>query len=376
MRRLVLLGGGHAHLEVLRQASRKRFDGGEILVISPSAHAHYTGMIPGFISGRYPEEALTFDIAALTRAAGGVFRQGRAATVAADGCSVTLDDGEVIACDLVSADVGSVPAGLHTIPGAESYTHGARPIVRARALCAAVDAALSRPMRAERVCVVGGGAGGIEIAFALRARAERAGAPLPIALIDSNPVLLAGFSAGVRRRAAETLAARGIGTCTGAGAEVIAVEPTQLTLASGGTVTSTVTVWLTGAAPAGVTAASVFPKDESGFWLVDRTLRSVGGAPVWGAGDCVSLRDHPWVPKAGVYAVREAPVLAANLRAALSTGPGPARHVYRPQRGYLAILDTADGRALLRWKKLALEGRPPLWLKRHIDRRFVRRYAT
>lgn len=373
-RRLVLLGGGHAHLEVLRQAAQRRFDGGEILVISPSAHAHYTGMVPGFVQGRYAERALTFDIAALARAAGATFREARAAEVSADGRAVALEGGDIVPCDLVSADVGSVPAGMHSVPGAETHTFGARPLTRARALVAAVEAVIAGSTRGASVCVVGGGAGGVEIALAVRARAEHAGTRLPVTLLDGGQELLGEFEPAMRRRAAGVLAARDIAVRIGD--DAVAVDDTHVTLASGVRIASTITVWLTGAAPTALTRCSRLPADRRGFWEVDSTLRSVNGAPVWGAGDCVSLRDHPWVPKAGVYAVREAPVLAANLRDAVLGGPAAARHTYTPQRSYLAILDTADGRALLRWKRLVLHGRPPLWLKRFIDRRFVRRYAT
>ncbi|MBA3890844.1 MAG: FAD-dependent oxidoreductase [Gemmatimonadaceae bacterium] len=378
MRRLVLLGGGHAHLEVLRQAARRRFDGGEILVISPSAHSHYTGMIPGFIRGRYSEGALAFDIAALARAAGAVFCEGRAAEVAADGRSVTLEGGELVACDLVSADVGSVPAGRDSVSGVREFTFGARPIARARALVSTLNAALQdareRGSDAASACVVGGGAGGVEIVLAMRARAEHHGVRLPLALIDGGQELLSEFEPGMRQRAARVLAAREIDVRTGA--DVTAVERTHVVLADGSRIASTMTVWLTGAAPAKVTELSALPRDPAGFWQVDGTLRSTGGAPVWGAGDCVSLLDHPWVPKAGVYAVRQAPVLAVNLRAALERGATAATRVYSPQRKYLALLDTADGRALMRWRGQVLHGRAPLWLKHFIDARFVRRYAT
>ncbi|MEP6780801.1 MAG: hypothetical protein ABJC26_12980, partial [Gemmatimonadaceae bacterium] len=84
----MLLGGGHAHIEVLRQAARRRFDGGEILVISPSANSHYSGMIPGFVRGAYDESTLAIDVDSLTRAARGTFQEGYAASVAADGRSV------------------------------------------------------------------------------------------------------------------------------------------------------------------------------------------------------------------------------------------------------------------------------------------------
>lgn len=375
MRRLVLLGAGHAHIEVLRRAAERPFANGEILVICPSPQAHYTGMIPGFVQGRTSASALTIDVAALTRAAHAGFRAGRGEAVAADGRSVTLEGGEVVECDLVSCDVGSVPGGLHQVPGAEAHAYGARPIERAERLVAA----LSETLRADRghggddICVVGAGAAGVEIALAIRARADRAGANPAVTLIESGADILAAFGPAMQRHFSRILAARRILVRTGA--DVIAVTPTEVTLASGERVASTVTVWVTGAAPTAVTLKSDLPKDSRGFWLVDPTLRSVGGAPVWGAGDCVSLRDHPWVAKAGVYAVREAPVLAANLRLAVLRGPEAADRPYHPQRNYLAILDTADGRATLEWNGLMLHGRAPRWLKRFIDHRFVRRYA-
>ncbi|MEO7360497.1 MAG: hypothetical protein ABI120_09205, partial [Gemmatimonadaceae bacterium] len=139
-------------------------------------------------------------------------------------------------------------------------------------------------------------------------------------------------------------------------------------------VASTITVWLGGAAPVGVTRNSNVPKDANHFWEVSSTLRSTNGAPVWGAGDCVALRDFPWVPKAGVYAVREAPVLSANLRVAMTGETHRDAATYEPQQSYLSILDTADGRAIMRWKGCVFRGRAALWLKSQIDSQFVARY--
>jgi selenide,water dikinase len=102
-------------------------------------------------------------------------------------------------------------------------------------------------------------------------------------------------------------------------------------------------------------------------------MRTVDGAPIWGAGDCVTLRDFPGVAKAGVYAVREAPVLDRSLRAALGKGR-PGR--YRPQRSYLALLNTGGGWALMRWKGIHRHSRWAWRLKDMIDRRFVRRYRA
>ncbi len=375
-RRLVLLGGGHAHIEVLRQAARHRFDGGEILVISPSAHSHYTGMIPGFVRGSYAELALAIDVAWLARAAGATFQEGCAATVAADGRSVTLENGHVIECDFVSADVGSEPSGLRDVPGAAEHSFTARPIERATALVGALDHAIERAHERgasnDAVAIVGGGGGAVEIAFAIRARAEAVGVSLPLTLIEAQPQLLPEFESAMGHAVGRVLKHRSIDVLTNA--KAISVTADRVLLHDSRTVASTITVWLGGAGPVAVTRNSNLPMDANHFWEVDSTLRSTGGAPVWGAGDCVALRDFSWVPKAGVYAVREGPVLSANLRSAMAGDTPRGAVTYLPQQSYLAILDTADGRAIMRWKGRVFRGRAPLWLKSFIDSRFVDRY--
>ncbi len=375
-RRLILLGGGHAHIEVLRQAARRRLDGGEILVVSPSAQSHYTGMIPGFVRGSYEECALTIDVDSLTRAAGGTFRQGCAAAVAADGRSVTLENGDMLECDLVSADVGSEPSGWRDVPGAASHAFTARPISGARALVEVLDQAIARAHRRgpseDAVAIVGGGGGAVEIAFAIRARADAAGVSLPLKLIEAKPDVLPEFESAMRRMASRLLRDRSIDVLTNAKATSVTAE--TVSLADGRNVPSTITVWLGGAAPVALTRNSDLPKDARDFWEVDSTLRSTGGAPVWGAGDCVALRDFPWVPKAGVYAVREGPVLTENLRAAMAGGTTRGATTYEPQQSYLSILDTADGSAIMRWQGHVFRGRVALWLKSFIDSRFVDRY--
>jgi NADH dehydrogenase FAD-containing subunit len=187
---------------------------------------------------------------------------------------------------------------------------------------------------------------------------------------DGGERVLPSFGA-LGGRVRRLMERRGVRVRTGA--RVAAVDGAGVTLAGGARVPSLVTVWTAGAAAPPLVRASGLPADAGGYLRVDATLRAVDGRPVWGAGDCVALDGAPWVPKAGVYAVREAPVLAHNLRAALE-GTAPRR--YRPQRHYLVALDTADGRALLRrgGVPVAAHARWALRLKRAIDERFVARY--
>ena len=152
---------------------------------------------------------------------------------------------------------------------------------------------------------------------------------------------------------------------TGHGVEIEALGRSS-TLPAG------LTVWVTGAAPPPLLATIGRPTDDRGFLLVDETLRSPADERIFGAGDCVTLAHRPQTPKAGVYAVRQAPVLWKSLRAALE---GASRHpAYRPQKEFLSILNTADGRALLRWRGLVSHSRWAWRLKDRIDRRFLEKY--
>ena len=371
--RVVLVGGGHAHLEVLRDAARRPL-GAELVLVSPEPRQLYSGMMPGQLRGAYAEADLAVDLPALCRAAGARFVEAAAERVdaGAGGAAVHVAGGPPIDAALVSLDVGSRPAGLDRVPGAAEHAYAVRPPARWRALVAraealAAEGAGAGPLAA---CVVGGGAGGVELAFALDARARAAGRPPRVTLVEGGDRVLPSFGrlgARVRR----LLERRGVRVLTGRA--VAAIEADAVALADGARVPSALTVWTAGAAAPPLVRASALPADAGGYLRVDATLRAVDGRPVWGAGDCVALDGAPWVPKAGVYAVREGPVLAHNLRAALA-GARPRR--YAPQRRYLVALDTADGRAFLRrgGVPLGVHARWALRLKRAIDEGFVRRY--
>lgn len=373
MRRLVLIGGGHAHLEVLRRLAARPPSRADVLLVSPYAHHHYSGMVPGYLQDTYAEQDLAFDLPALCRAAGARFREAAAECIDPGGRWVDVG-GERIECDLVSADVGSAPGGIDDVPGAREYALTVRPMTRAVALKRRLDEIVADDASPRAVCVVGGGAGGVEVAFAVRRRLDEAERSAAVTLVDRAPALLGDYAPRARHLVDRLFAARGVGVVTGRA--VTCVTADAVVLDSGDAVPSTLTIWLTGAAPTALTAASDLPKDDRGFWLVDETLRSVGGGAVWGGGDCVSIRAHPEVAKAGVYAVRQGPVLAANLRTALEAGVAARMRPYVPQPHFLAILNTADGRALLRWHGLTAHTRWAWWLKDTIDRRFMAKYQA
>lgn len=368
----MLVGGGHAHLEVLRAAAERPF-AGELVLVSPYVRQVYSGMMPGELRGVWDESALAINLPGLCRAAGARFVEAPAERLDVGPNTVAVyTPGEVVIGDLLSLDVGALPAALD-VPGAREHAIGARPLSAWRALGARLRALTADPDAPPLACcVVGGGAAGVELSFAALAWARAAGRGATVTLVESGPAILPHWGQHGRRMR-RLLERRGVHVRTGQA--VARVDADALVLADGARIPSALTIWVPGAAALPLARAAGLPVDENGYLQVDATLRTVSGAPVWGAGDCVALVGAPWVPKSGVYAVHAAPILAHNLRLA-AAGSTAAPRRYEPRRHVLAALDTADGRSYVRWRGLATHSRAGLALKRWIDERFVQKYQA
>jgi selenide,water dikinase len=366
-----MVGVGHAALEVLRRLGSEPLAGVELTVVSPSPLHHYSGMLPGFLAGLYAEDEMAFALPRLVERAGGRLLLGQA---------VALDAGERVvhlagnpegvsraAYDLAVFAIGSTTAGSER-PEVAAHAWPAKPIGRLVALRGALLELARRPAAVTTV-VVGGGAAGVEVALAMKSLFAHGGAPHRVLLLESGGEILSGYPALLRRRALAVLARHDVAVRTAT--RVTAVEAGALVLAHGGRLASELTVWLAGAVAWPLFQGSGLPVDDRGFLLVDDALRSLADRRVFAAGDCGTLANHPHTPKAGVYAVREGPVLWRSLRAAVVGGKPPG---YRPQGSFLSLLNTADGRALLSYRGIVSYSRWAMRLKDRIDRRFVARY--
>jgi selenide,water dikinase len=372
--RLLLVGAGHAHLEILRRLAQNPL-GVTLTVISPSPRHPYSGMVPGYLQGTYREEEISVDVARLTERAGGRFEAGSAVAIDPVRRAVRLASGEERTYDLVSFAVGSDTAGADA-PEIANHAQRIKPLARVADLRARL-VELSRQEGERRAVIVGGGAAGVEVVFACArvlddaANAGGSDGRRRLALVDSGPDILSGYTDRCRVLARELLGARGIEVRTGS--RVAAVHAGAVELEGGGELPSDLTVWLTGAVAFPLFQGSGLPLDERGFLLLDDGLRSLADPRIFAAGDCGTLARYPDTPKAGVYAVREGPVLWRSLRATLDGRHPPS---YEPQSGFLSLLNTADGQALLQYKGRVAHSRWAFWLKDWIDRRFLRKYRV
>jgi selenide,water dikinase len=370
MKKLVLLGGGHAHVEVLRDLALQPEPGVEVTLVSPDPHLIYTGMVPGVIAGHYSLADCGIDLAALAARAQAAWLPTRATLVSPARREVTCGDGTVVPYDVLSVDVGAVPATAGT-KGAERHAMTVRPL---RKLIKGWVHVLDRALRGDvtAITVVGGGAAGVELALAMdyRLRREMRGRPVPhVRVITATPVPVPDLNASARARLRRRLARRNIGLHLSS--TVSEVGERFVRLQSGMEFASDATFWVTGPGAQEWIRQSGFATDDRGALLTNDFLQSVTFRDVFGAGDCAT-QENRRLPKAGVFAVRAAPKLARNLRAALRGAP-LEKHVTSPR--FLALVSTGPKHAVGAWGALAFQGWWAWLWKNHIDRKFVARYA-
>ena len=369
MKRLVLAGAGHAHALVLRELVRHPMPGVEIVVISPEPLAPYSGMVPGWLAGHYRFDEIAIDFPPLAAAAGARWCQGEIHALDPARRELRLADGGTLDYEVLSLNVGST---LHAPPAEHAQMLPLRPLAMLRRR---YEPLLERwaNERSERpfvVTAVGGGAAGFEALLAVlsRLRALRPERAVQGSLLTRGTSLLAGLAPAARRAAFRALDRAGVTVQLG-GSWCEAVDRS-----------SDVVLWATGAQahewqrdPARRGALAV---DDQGFVRIDEQLRSVSHPQVYATGDCASWPGEG-LPKAGVHAVRMGPVLAGNLRAALR-GPAGAADLrpHRPQRHFLALLATGDGRAIASRGPFGAEGAWAWRWKDRIDRHFLRQFEV
>lgn len=367
MKRILLLGGGHAHVHVLQALAREPVAGAEVLLVAPFERAVYSGMVPGVVAGHYRAAQAAIALAPLAAAAGVPLVEGRAVALDPARRVVQLADGRVAEYDLLSLDVGGTQS-RDMIPGAREHGLFVRPIEHfVRLLDGLLRLAEQRVLD---IVVVGGGAAGVELALALAHRlAGPDGERARIALVTGGPPPLAGYAPRAIEHAERALARARI---TVFRERCARIEAGGLVLGSGARLACDAPVIATGAEPHPWLAASGLAVDGHGFVATGPTLQSRSHPEVFAAGDCASRADvmHP---RSGVHAVRAGPALARNLR--LAAGGGTLIP-YQPPRRTLNLVSCGARRAILAWGPLVAEGRWVWWWKDRIDRAFVARHAV
>ena len=368
MKRLVLVGGGHAHVEVLRRFGLQRESDVEITLINTGRHTVYSGMLPGLVAGHYGWRACFIDLEVLARFARARLLRDIAIGLDLERKLVRCADAAEVPYDIVSVDVGSAP----NTPAAAQLARHAMPVRPVQRFISAWDGLVHEAgERNSSLVVVGAGAAGIELCLSMqhRLRQRVAHNRMKFGVITFTADILPDHNAGVRGRIKRVLQARGVAIRTGS--TVLGMDDRNLFLEGGERVPADHVVWATGPAAPRWLGESGLRADDRGFVLVDDRLRALSHPDVFAVGDIATMAHHPR-PKSGVYAVRQGPPLAANLRFALR-GDNP--RAFEPQSIALQLITTGDRNAIASWGPLHSEGGWVWRWKDRIDRRFMRRYA-
>lgn len=364
MQDLVLIGGGHAHALVLRSWGMQPLPGVRLTVINPGPVAPYTGMLPGHIAGHYSRAEMMIDLVPLARFAGARVMLDRVVGIDRAARQVILAGRGPVGYDVASVDIG-IGSDLPTLPGFADHAVAAKPL---GAYADRWQAFVAEARTAPHLVVIGAGVGGIELAMASAHRLRAGGALPQVTVLEQSDRLLPGIGAGARAALRAHMTRLGVGLLTNA--RPARIEAGQVVLEDGRVLPSDFTLSVAGARPQRWLAETGLALAD-GFITVGPTLQSSDPA-IFAAGDCAHLAYAPR-PKAGVFAVREAPVLLHNLRTALS-GQGQM-HRFRPQSDYLKLISTGGRGAVADKFGLRLDGG---WLwrwKDRIDRDFMAKFT-
>lgn len=371
---LVLLGGGHSHIAVLKRFGMKPVPGLRLTLITREVHTPYSGMLPGYIAGHYDYDQVHIDLRPLSVFANARLYHADATGLDLDGKRVFLKDRPPVAFDTLSINIGSRPNRI-TVPGADEHALAVKPIDQ---FLAGWEQLIRRVLHHQgvfRIAIVGGGAGGVELCLSIRHRllhelsvAGKRDVELSLRLITDTDRILPTHNGRARRHFETLLREADVTVHTGSAVSNLSAKTIET--AAGECFEINAAVWVTQASPPDWVANSALDCDQRGFIRVDESMQSVSHPSVFAAGDIASMDRHPR-PKSGVYAVRQGPPLARNLRRVM-TGKAPIS--FKPQTSALSLISTGDRRAVASRSVLSFKGGWVWRWKDWIDRRFVSKY--
>ena len=376
VRDLLLLGGGHSHVQVLKHFAMHPVPGVRLTLISDDYVSPYSGMVPGYIAGHYSLDEVQIALGPLCRRAGARFICANVTGLDRDSRRVLMAGRPALRYDVLSINSGAQPdlqgmPGIAVKPISRFLSQWPELLATMRSQLASDSSSSGRRMRG--VMLVGAGAGGIELAFACRASLP---AQVPIKLV--GPTLLPGSNRIAKKLVRRAMCEKNIVYITQRVTKArTTAEGFSVTLANETIEETGQLLWVTDVCAPNWLAESGLDCDDKGFVSVNESMQSINDSHIFVAGDAAHLQGQERA-KAGVFAVRVAPVLAKNLARAVQGLPlqGP-RSRFRPQSSFLTLIglgapDRPDAIAIRgSWASRS----KIFWrLKERIDRRFVRRF--
>jgi selenide,water dikinase len=374
LRDIVLVGGGHSHVGVLRSFAMNPIPGVRLNLICRDTHTPYSGMLPGYIAGHYSYDDVHIDLSKLAAFAGARFYRDEVVGIDRGQQRIQCRNRPDVPYDLLSINIGSTPR-VDQVEGAANHSVPVKPINRFNSRWQSLLHRMEHHRGPLSVAVVGGGAGGVELTLAMQYRLKnelsrqgRDDSGLTFHLFNSGEHLLPTHSRRVRRRFQRVLTQRGVRVHERTRVE--RVDGRRLITNTGETFEADEILWVTQAGGAEWLSTTGLDLDDSGFIQVRDTLQTTTDPNIFAAGDIATMVNHPR-EKAGVFAVRQSKPLAENLRLAVH---GKPLKDYHPQKQWLALISTGDQYAVASKGGLSFAGEWVWRWKDWIDRRFMAKF--
>jgi selenide, water dikinase len=375
LRDIVLIGGGHSHVGVLKSFGMNPIPGVRLTLICTDMHTPYSGMLPGYVAGHYDYDEVHIDLSRLASFAGARLYRDEVIGIDRASQKVLCKNRPPVPYDQLSINIGSTPQ-LQGVPGAAEHAVAVKPIRNFNDRWVALLERVKTHVGKTTIAVVGAGAGGVELLLAMQFRLRnelkqlgRNPDELQFHLLTSSETILPTHNAGVRRRFDAVLAARSVQVHRKS--EVTQVKAGVLTTSQGQELQADEIIWVTRAGGAAWLKSTGLQLDQEGFIQVKDTLQTMNDPLIYAAGDIASMVNFK-LEKAGVFAVRQGKPLTENLRRAVG---GNTLENYRPQTSWLALISTGDKYAIASRGWLGFAGAWVWQWKDWIDQRFMRKFS-
>lgn len=361
-RRLVLVGGGHTHALLLHAFAENPLPDTCVTLLSNVEAAPYSGMLPGHVAGLYSYDEMHIDLPALCNAAGAEFIRSEVTGFDPESRVLKNSSGtrHDLSPDFLSFNVGSVPK-RKGVPGADEHAIPSKPVPD---LLEGWRSLLARESPG-KIAVIGGGAGGVELTLAMQSQLPKGS---EFIIVHANETIMNGHNDRVAKILTRLLAERGVELLLGR--RCVEVTPGRIVMEDGAEVSADTVFWVSQPSPPDWLSETGLALSEKGFLRVRPTLQTIDHPWIFAAGDVAAIEGKS-LPRSGVYAVRMAKPLEANLRTSLA---GESLKEYDPQKRILSLIGTADEKAVASWGPLSFRSSSMWAWKDRIDRKFMQQF--
>ncbi len=360
---LVFLGGGHSQAIALRLLGKKSWQNVRVSLISDVVYTPYSGMLPGYVAGFYSYQECHINLRRLALLAGADFYLDKAVDLDLVHNQIILANSPPLSFDFLSINIGSTP-NVDSVNGAANYAIPIKPVPQFLTVWQDILSKINS-LSNLTITIVGGGAGGVELALNIYARLFPLIGSFTINLVHKEDNILPNHNRCVGNILYKLLLEKKVNLYLKE--RVIEVQKNKIICDSGLNINSDYIFWVTNASPPNWIKNCGLTTDEKGFILVNNYLQSISHSHVFATGDIATIQNYP-CPKAGVFAVRQGKPLFNNLTRILSN---QNLLPYYPQKYYLSLIGSGNKRAIASWGNLAFYS-PFFWhIKDYIDRNFI-----